>query len=255
MCKVIFTLLNLFVVQVLSGSFPGLLHALPEGRRTLKDPVAMVLVPGGTYSMGTDGGFPDQQPRHEVVLDPFYMDIHEVTNKQYQKFIEDTGRRNPDFWFPDIDLPDEPVVGVSWKDAVAYAAWAGKRLPTEAEWEYAARGGTIGRKYPWGDSFDPSYANVGSFGIAPVKSFRPNDHGLYDMVGNVWEWCSDWYGQEYYGESPRENPQGPSGGKYKVLRGWAWYCKPDQVKVTKRHNSNPSSTSYSYGFRCVKPAK
>jgi formylglycine-generating enzyme required for sulfatase activity len=255
MCKVIFAFLSLFVVQVLSGSFSVLLYALPDGPRTVKDPVAMVLVPGGTYTMGTEGGFPDQQPRHEVVLDPFYMDIHEVTNKQYQQFLEDTGRRKPDFWFPEIDLPDEPVVGVSWKDAAAYAAWAGKRLPTEAEWEYAARGGTIGKKYPWGDSFDPQCANVGSFGIAPVKSFRPNDYGLYDMVGNVWEWCSDWYGQEYYGESPRENPQGPSGGKYKVLRGWAWYCEPDQLKVTKRHNSHPSSTSYSYGFRCVKPAK
>ena len=255
MCKVNFAFLSLFVVQVLSGSFPGLLHALPDGPRTVKDPVAMVLVAGGTYTMGTEGGFPDQQPRHEVVLDPFYMDIHEVTNKQYQQFLEDTGRRKPDFWFPEIDLPDEPVVGVSWKDAAAYAAWAGKRLPTEAEWEYAARGGTIGRKYPWGDSFDPKCANVGSFGIAPVKSFRPNDYGLYDMVGNVWEWCSDWYSQEYYGESPRENPPGPSVGKYKVLRGWAWYCAPDQVKVTKRHNSHPSSTSYSYGFRCVKPAK
>ena len=251
MCKVIFTCLMLFLTQVLAGS----LYALPDGPRDLKDTVEMVLVPGGTYTMGTDGGFPDQQPRHEVALDPFYMDIHEVTNKQYQRFLKDTGRRNPDFWFPEIDLPDEPVVGVSWNDAAAYAAWAGKRLPTEAEWAYAARGGTLERKYPWGDSFDPSFANVGSFGISPVKSFRPNDYGLYDMIGNVWEWCSDWYSQEYYGESPRENPPGPSGGKYKVLRGWAWYCAPDQVKVTKRHNSNPSSTSYSYGFRCVKPAK
>jgi formylglycine-generating enzyme required for sulfatase activity len=251
MCKIIFTCLMLCVTQVPAGP----LYALPEGPRNLKDTVEMVLVPGGTYTLGTDGGFPDQQPRHEVTLDPFYMDIHEVTNKQYDKFLKDTGRRNPDFWFPEIDLPDEPVVGVSWNDAAAYAAWAGKRLPTEAEWEYAARGGTMEGKYPWGDSFDPGFANVGSFGIAPVKSFRPNDYGLYDMIGNVWEWCSDWYGQAYYGESPRENPPGPSGGKYKVLRGWAWYCQPDQVKVSKRHNSNPSSTSYSYGFRCVKPAK
>ena len=251
MCKVILTCLMLFITQVLTVS----LYALPDGPRNVKDPVEMVLVPGGTYMMGTDGGFPDQQPRHEVALDPFYMDIHEVTNKQYQKFLKDTGRRNPDFWFPEIDLPDEPVVGVSWNDAAAYAAWAGKRLPTEAEWEYAARGGALERKYPWGDRFDPSFANVGSFGIAPVKSFKPNDYGLYDMIGNVWEWCSDWYSQEYYGKSPRENPPGPSGGKYKVLRGWAWYCAPDQVKVTKRHNSNPSSTSYSYGFRCVKPAE
>lgn len=215
----------------------------------------MVLVPGGSYAMGADSGFPDQQPRHEVVLDPFYMDIHEVTNKQYQKFLHDTGHRTPDFWFPDIDRPEEPVVGVSWRDAAAYAAWAGKRLPTEAEWEYAAWGGRMEHAYPWGELFDKDYANVGSFGIAPVKSFRPNQYGLYDMIGNVWEWCSDWYGEEYYVESPRENPQGPSGGKYKVLRGWAWYCVPDQVKVTKRHNSHPSSTSYSYGFRCVKPAK
>ena len=255
MSKLIISLVSFCVVQVLSGSFAGMLHALPEGSADANDPVAMVLVPGGTFTMGTDRGFPDQQPRHEVVLDSFYMDIHEVTNKQYRKFLEDTGRRNPDFWFPEIDLPDEPVVGVSWKDAAAYAAWAGKRLPTEAEWEYAARGATMETKSPWGDTFDPTWANVGSFGIAPVKSFRPNDYGLYDMLGNVWEWCSDWYSPTYYGESSRKNPQGPSGGKYKVLRGWAWYCAPDQVRVTKRHNSSPSSTSYSYGFRCVKTAK
>lgn len=230
-------------------------YAAPEAPPGEKDTVPMVLIPAGTFIMGAERGFPDEQPPHEVYVDAFSMDIHEVSNAQYQKFLSATGRRAPDYWFPDIDKPDEPVVGVSWVDATAYAAWAGKRLPTEAEWEYAARGGTAGTRFPWGDEPDRSFANAGSFGIAAVKSFKPNGYGLYDMIGNVWEWCSDWYDPAYYTISPRQNPPGPPGGRNKALRGWAWYCDADQVKVTKRYSSNPTSTSYSYGFRCVRSAR
>ena len=239
----------------LSGYPAFLAYAVPEVPQGEKDTVPMVPIPAGTFLMGAEKGFPDEQPPHEIYVGAFFMDVHEVTNGQYQAFLSTTGRRPPDFWFPDIDKPDEPVVGVSWVDAAAYAAWAGKRLPTEAEWEYAARGGSVGTKFPWGNEPDSSFANTGSFGIAAVKSFKPNGYGLYDMIGNVWEWCSDWYDQAYYTVSPRDNPQGPPTGKNKVLRGWAWYCDDDQVKVTKRYSSNPTSTSYSYGFRCVRSAR
>jgi iron(II)-dependent oxidoreductase len=244
-------LIFVIVSLLLLGPF----EAFPGLNNDLKDPVAMVYVPGGSYVMGADKGFPDEQPKHEISIDPFYIDIHEVTVAQYKKFLDETGRSAPGFWLPEIDRPDHPVVGVSWKDAAAYAKWAGKRLPTEAEWELAARGGTAEGRYPWGDEPDLQFANVGSFGIAPVKSFKPNGYGIYDMIGNVWEWCSDWYDPEYYSSSPKENPQGPESGKYKVLRGWAWYCNKDQVKVTKRYSSDPTARSYSYGFRCVKPAE
>jgi formylglycine-generating enzyme required for sulfatase activity len=218
-------------------------------------PDKMVLIPSGKYLMGAIKGFPDEQPLHEVYIDAFYIDTHEVTIEQYRVFLNQTNRRKPDFWFPELDRSDEPVVGVSWHDAAAYAAWAGKRLPTEAEWEYAARGGTTEGKYPWGDKPDLSYENLSSFGIAPVKSFKPNGYGIYDMIGNVWEWCSDWYDKGYYNISQKENPQGPLEGKLKVLRGGAWYCDINQINITKRYNSDPTSRSYSFGFRCAKSVK
>ncbi len=235
--------------------FPGTSGAFQNANLNVKDSVEMVLVPGGVYLMGSNSGFPDQRPKHEVYINAFYIDTHEVTNKQYQKFLKETGHPKPAFWFPDIDRPDEPVVGVKWSEASAYAKWAGKRLPTEAEWEYAARGGTIEGRFYWGDEPDFSYANLDSFGIAPVKSFKPNGYGLYDMIGNVWEWCSDWYDRQYYSTSPRENPQGPPEGKSKVLRGGAWYCPEHLIRIIKRYNSNPAAVSYSFGFRCVKSAE
>jgi formylglycine-generating enzyme required for sulfatase activity len=251
MCKNFNIVIGLIVILVMSAA-P---EVFPASDNDIKDSVEMVFVPGGKYVVGADKGFPDEQPKHEVSIAPFYIDIHEVTVAQYQKFLTETDRDPPGFWLPEIDRPDEPVVGVSWEDAAAYAKWAGKRLPTEAEWEYAARGGTTDGRYPWGDEPDLQFANVGSFGIAPVKSFKPNGYGIYDMIGNVWEWCSDWYGPDYYANSPKESPKGPKSGKYKVLRGWAWYCAKDQVKLTKRYSSDPTARSYSYGFRCVKPEK
>jgi formylglycine-generating enzyme required for sulfatase activity len=131
----------------------------------------MVPVPGGTYIMGSEGGDSDEQPAHEVKIASFYIDAHEVTNRQFKYFLEETGHPKPGFWHPDLDRPEDPVVGVSWSDAAAYASWANKRLPTEAEWEYAARGGAFNTKYSWGDEPDIEYANFNSFGIAPVKSF------------------------------------------------------------------------------------
>jgi formylglycine-generating enzyme required for sulfatase activity len=248
--KRIIILLFVFSIPV-SGSA----EAFQGKSRSLKDPVPMVYLPGGTYVLGAEKGFPDEQPQHEVKLDAFYIDIHEVTVGQYQRYLKETGLKPPSFWLPGVGSLDEPVVGLCWEEAAAYAAWAGKRLPTEAEWEYAARGGTIGLKFPWGNEPDLDYANLDSFGILPVASLKPNGYGLYDMIGNVWEWCSDWYDSGFYSTSSKDNPKGPEEGKHKVLRGWAWNNRKGHATVTKRHKLLPVVKSYFVGFRCVKSVK
>jgi formylglycine-generating enzyme required for sulfatase activity len=220
-----------------------------------RDEVSMVLIPGGKYVMGTTDGDPDEKPVHEVFIDSFYIDEHEVTVGQFKKFMDKTGHPKPTYWQPELDRLNDPVAGVSWRDAAAYASWAGKRLPTEAEWEYAARGGRTQGKYPWGDAADMRYANFNSFGILPVKSLNPNEYGIYDMIGNVWEWCSDWYDKDYYFASPKKNPPGPVVGTYKVLRGGAWYCDEKEVRLNNRFFALPGNKSYNIGFRCVKSAQ
>jgi iron(II)-dependent oxidoreductase len=216
---------------------------------------AMVLVPGGKFIMGSSEGDSDESPLHEVYIDSFYIDAQEVTISQYKKFIEATGHPKPHYWQPDYDSPDDPVVGVSWQDAVDYARWAGKRLPTEAEWEYAARGGNQKDKYPWGNTANTLYSNYLSFGLLPVKSLKPNSYGIYDMIGNVWEWCADWYAGDYYAVSPPKNPKGPVSGTHKVLRGGAWYCNEREVRVANRYYALPDAHSFNIGFRCVRSVK
>ena len=153
------------------------------------------------------------------------------------------------------------MVDVSWNDAVAYAEWSGKRLPTEAEWEYAARGGLIGQRYPWGNDITHNNANYYTEGIrgkdkwnrcAPVGSFEPNGYGLYDMAGNVYEWCADWYDQHYYSNSPTKNPLGPNTGSHRVLRGGYWNYTGDYLRVAYRSEELPHGWITRYnGFRCV----
>ncbi len=217
-----------------------------------KDGAPMVLIPAGEFQMGSNYGDGDEKPVHTVYLDAFYIDKYEVTNAQYKKFMDATGYKAPEYWNdPDLNKPDHPVVGVSWYDAVAYAEWAGKRLPTEAEWEKAARGGLVGKRYPWGDSISHDDANYDGTGgkdrweyTSPVGSFAPNGYGLYDMAGNVWEWCSDWYYRFYYFSlyyrfyyfrSPRANPRGPDSGTIKVLRGGSWVDLVDILRVSLRN--------------------
>ena len=168
------------------------------GTVSCAEDAGMVLVPGGKCSMGAEDGDPDEMPVHEVYVDSFYIGVHEVTIGQYKKFMEATGHQKPLYWQPELDRNEDPVVGISWQDAAAYASWAGTRLPTEAEWGYAARGGSMHGKYPWGDKPDTSYANFKSFGILPVKSLKPNGYGLYDMIGNVWEWVNGEINEGYY---------------------------------------------------------
>ena len=182
------------------------------------DKDSMVLIPAGEFQMGSNDGEPDEKPVHTVYVDAFYMDVTEVTNVQYKKFVD----ANPQWKKSHISDGDylkhwngnryptgkgnHPVVYVSWYSAMAYAAWAGKRLPTEAEWEKAARGRLVGKKYPWGDLIDFSKANYDSMGTTTVGSYPPNRYGLYDMGGNVWEWCLDMYDVDFYKNSPRHNP-------------------------------------------------
>lgn len=307
----------------------------------------MVWIEGGRFTMGDADGLNDEAVEHEVELDGFWIDETEVTNAEFQKFVEATGYmtiaektpRREDFagQVPDInDIPEEnlvagslcfnpafdrqqlrrdgplwpyqvwmyvqgadwrrpdgpdssiadrmdhPVVHVAWHDAVEYCKWAGKRLPTEAEWEYAARGGLAGRKYPWGDELTPEgqwrmniwqgefpMENTNADGCATtssVRRFPPNGYGLYGMAGNVWEWCSDWYRPNYYSASPRRNPQGPEdsfdpnepGLPKRVQRGGSFLCNANYClgyRVSARMKGEPTSGMYHTGFRCVKPAR
>jgi len=231
----------------------------------------MAYIPGGTFTMGSedkDAG-PDEKPEHTVYLGGFYMDRHEVTNRQYREFILATGH-SPPFLDTDWAKPynwtgtsypagtdNHPVVLVSWQDACDYAAWAGKRLPTEAEWEKAARGGLVKQPYPLGKtlefdhaSFDKGYLRTKK--IFPVESFKPNPLGLYDMAGNVWEWCQDWYGEKYYKVSPEKNPLGPAEGAYRVLRGGSWINDEKALRCAQRSKNVPEYKSYIIGFRCAK---
>jgi len=236
-----------------------------EGEIIGKDGVPMVLIPAGEFEMGDhfNEGSSNERPVHTVYLDAFYIDKYEVTVGQYKKFISETGHRALPDWVPEYSPTDEhPVVGVSWHDAVAYAEWAGKRLPTEAEWEKAARGGLVDKRYPWGDeapdaggkyraNYDPGDNDADGYEYtAPVGSFPPNGYGLYDMAGNVWEWCADWYDSNYYSNSPRENPRGPSTGSSRVVRGGSWYYSPGYLRVAYRYYRDPTLTYGHLGFRC-----
>lgn len=295
------------------------------------DRAEMVLIHGGTFWMGSDTGPADARPQHQVTVDSFWMDQHEVTNEQFARFVESTGyvttaERVPDpkdlpgvpaeelvagsivftprkadvsldqpfSWWRYVagadwrhpegptsgitDMGKYPVVNASWDDAVAYCRWAGKRLPTEAEWEYAARGGLDRKEYVWGDEQTPhkkQLANVwqgqfprentkedGFVGTAPVASFPANGYGLYDMAGNVWEWCADWYRPDYYAHSPRANPRGPENSfdpdepdvSKRVERGGSYLCTDlycGSFRPSRRMKSSPDSSLCHTGFRCA----
>lgn len=296
---------------------------------TVKD--GMVWIPAGEFTMGSsDENFIDAQPLHQVSLEGFWMDEHEVTNAAFAAFVKATGYQtvaeiapnprdfpaipaenlvagsavfsppnyavdlsNPLMWwkyvkganwkhpFGDerIAVDDEPVVQVSYTDAIAYAKWAGKRLPTEAEWEYAARAGKEQQPYYWGNDLKPNgkwQANIfqgqfpnadskedGHIGVAKVKSYAANAFGLYDMEGNVWEWCNDFYRPDYYENSPKQNPQGPTdsyglqepGLVKRVQRGGSFLCSDEycnRYRAGARGKGEVNSASNNLGFRCVK---
>jgi formylglycine-generating enzyme required for sulfatase activity len=224
------------------------------------DSAVMVYVPAGEFLMGSTENDPDardeEKPVHTVDLDAFWIDKTEVTNAQYRKCVEagaceepGCGNRN------DVIGPSQPVVCVSWDDAQAYASWVGGRLPTEAEWEKAARG-TDGRTYPWGDSApDCNRANYSDCGraIADVGSYPEgaSPYGVLDMAGNAWEWVADWYAEDYYSRSPARNPQGPDSGDRRVQRGGSFDWGQARVRCAYRIGSLPAYSNWDLGFRVV----
>ena len=258
----------------------------------------MVRVVGGSFTLGTDKGFPYEGPAYMVSVSSFWIDRREVTVQEFQKFVKATGHKSDAEKFgwsgvfdpktgewkkvdgadwrhpegPDSTAkPDEPVCQVSYRDAEAYAKWAGKRLPTEAEFEFAARGGKDGTWYGWGDDLNPAgkfMANYwqgpfpssdsgedGFAGRAPVCSFPKNGYGLCDMAGNVWEWTSTWFDVKGHNTKDTKDPKGPKSGKEKVLKGGSWMCAEDYCtgyRIAARSRTPIDSGLNNLGFRCVK---
>jgi len=259
-----------------------------------------VLIPGGTFAMGTNQGYAFEGPVHQVTLRPFYMDIYPVTNREFARFVKETGfktyaeqekwsgvfDRKKKKWVasPGADWrhptgkgstiegkDDYPVVQICYTDAEAYAKWAGKRLPTEAEWEFAARGGLDGQTYAWGNELNPKGEYVanywqGSFpaydegtdgykDISPVGSYPANGYGLFDMTANVWHWVADWYSDSAYAVSAASNPTGPAEGTERVIRGGSFLCCANfcaGYRVAARNKNTPDSGTNHMGFRCVR---
>jgi serine/threonine-protein kinase len=223
------------------------------------DGMVMVYVPAGEFLMGSsdaDGqAWDSEKPQHTVYLDAYWIDRTEVTNIQYRKCVEAGACREPECWDEDNYAPDQPVVCVSWDDAQDYAAWAGGRLPTEAEWEKAARG-TDGRIYPWGNSAPNcdkvNYSDcIGRPAVVGSCLLGASPYGALDMAGNVWEWVADWYDEGYYARSPARNPQGPDSGDYRVVRGGAFDYVAWNVRCACRVRFNPDLRFRNGGFRLV----
>ena len=282
----------------------------------------MVRLEGGHFLMGTesDAAFTadGEGPVRRVTIDPFYIDVHPITNRQFSEFVGESGYRTEagrfgwsfvfhkqlprekygqlvddtvaghEWWCkvsgadwrhpegPDSDVgerEDYPATHVSWKDAAAYCRWAGKRLPTEAEWEYAARGGLEQHMYPWGDELTPGgrhlcniwqgtfpeddTAEDGYAGPCPVEAFPANGYGIFSVTGNVWEWCSDWWDPNYHVLATGRNPVGPPPGVSKVIRGGSYLCHEsycNRYRLAARTSNTPDSTTTNLGFRCVRDA-
>ena len=280
-----------------------LLAARPRPAAPARPRCDMVPIPGGTFAMGTDHGMAFEGPVHRVGVHPFWMDRCAVTNQEFARFVAATGHRTEsekqgwsgvfdpavgewrpvegaDWRHPEgpsssiAGRDDQPVVQVSWNDAEAFARWAGKRLPTEAEFEWAARGGRAGAEYAWGDTLRPGgrhMANTwqghfpehdegrdGYARIAPVGRFPPNGYGLLDITGNVWEWTSDWFSEDYFRHAEGAvDPTGPASGTEKAIRGGSWMCSANYCagyRVAARQHTPVDSGLNNLGFRCVKPA-
>ena len=235
------------------------------------DGMELVYVPAGSFMMGSEDGDEDEKPVHELHLDAYWIDRTEVTNAMFERFVDATGHDAGSDWRNEASgKADHPVVSVNWHDAKAYCEWAGRRLPTEAEWEKAARG-TDGRVYPWGDAAPAGHllnfadkrsgldwadtaVDDGYERTAPVGSYPAgaSPYGAADMAGNVWEWCADWYDENYYAVSPKDNPQGPATGEYRVVRGGSWYSTVGNVRAANRAWFTPDRRSGYSGFRCAR---
>ena len=256
---------------------PGAVRANP------KDGLEYVWAPPGEFQMGCVPDDPDcdvlERPAHTVAMKRgFWIGRTEVPLRAYQAFMKKARKKMPpepartDFGGLSLsaksisrkhkDGPgkqeDHPIVNVTWEEAHEFCRYAGGRLPSEAEWEYAARGGQAGKLYPWGDGISHDNANYGNLGgrdqwryTAPVASFEPNAFGLHDMTGNAWEWTADWFGNKYYAESPSANPPGPREGQEKVVRGGSYAFGPKYLRTSARAMADPHSRGEEIGFRCV----
>ena len=263
--------LSAVVLAILAGTWSmsaAQLDRLRKSKSFMTTPPAetpMVEIPAGEFMMGSDGtqALEDERPSHRVWLDAFSIDLHEVTTAQYAAFLSVQNRAAPWQW-ESVDLVqhgDRPVIGVDWRDAEAFCTWKGKRLPTEAEWEKAARG-TDARLYPWGNQAPTG--DLANFALGarfsynqvlfPVRSHEPgkSPYGLYHMAGNAYEWVQDWYGTNYYDSSPDRNPPGPSQGQFKVLRGGSWSDLPKYLLTYGRFRLSPETKNSYTGFRCAK---
>ena len=249
----------------------------------------VVRIAAGEFVMGSEEGDADERPPHRAYVDEYCIGTHPVTNAEYARFVRETGHRSPAIhvlplmvtvaveaefrelaaafaWrngTPPEGRDHHPVTLVTFEDAAAYCRWLASktstpvRLPTEAEWERAARGGIEGRLYPWGDNFDSARAHIlpesapkGSGGTAPVGSYPANAFQLHDMAGNVWEWVTDWYAPNYYQRAQYLNPQGPDTGLMRIVRGGAWVNNEARyLRCAYRHKVPPDSYAYSIGFR------
>ncbi len=257
----------------------------PKAEAKGNDEAPMVLIPAGCFTMGNNNigpeanqGFPNESPEHEVCLKDYFLDQFEVTVQRYDKFVEATKHDPPSLLDDDavVAAPDRPVVDVSWDDADAYCKWAGKRLPTEAEWEKAARGNEA-RRFPWG--FMTPFPDLANYNrgdwvsypvtLAPVtygaaglnirlgiqKGGGRSAYGIYNMAGNANEWVADWYDREYYKKNPpKDNPTGPETGSKKVYRGGSWIDPPRHLRATVRFSAEPDFHDRTMGFRCAMDA-
>ena len=255
-----------FILLSLSMVLPGLAAEMSSSE-------GMSLISAGKFQMGSRHSLFElkphdlfntdrhslgpENPAHEVHLEAIFIDIFEVTNEKYKIYVDATGAKKPQGWGkPDFNGDRQPVVGVSWKESMAYCKWSGKRLPTEAEWEKAGRGKRP-IKYPWGDSPPDSEKlnyNEEKMKTTPVGSYKKgkSDYDIYDLSGNVSEWVHDWHYPEYYLFSPKENPQGPEKGQYKIIRGGNWRNKANDVDLTYRNATTPNMRNNTVGFRCAK---
>jgi formylglycine-generating enzyme required for sulfatase activity len=233
-----------------------------------KDGSQLMLIPEGEFLMGSDVGYPSERPAHRVFVSPFYIARTLVTNSQYRSFVLETGYAAPYMDDPRAEWANwdrdsknfpagretHPVVLTSWIDASAYCEWAGTRLATEAEWEKAARGRLDGKLFPWGDEeISHELANYDNQdGTTPVGVYPPNGYGLYDMVGNAWEWVADYYDPKYYSRSPMRDPRGPEQGSSRVLRGGSWLLFARYCRVSYRFRNSPNFHASLIGFRVAR---